>query len=263
MRDLVSIASAQADLVLESLGEDVLFADEDLSHAKNFAHSEKSHKPFFAICVGTNPRRLSQTANMTDAQWFARDWRKERGRTLESVADELGTSVGYLSDMEKGRRRHNSDWAERLARVYEIAAQDLYRHPDQAVAGVTTDSVPVVGLVGAGSVATLFAEGQGPLDYVEPPQNATPHTVALHVKGTSLGPAWDESIIYYDDVRSPVTPDLHGRLCVVGLPDGRVLVKILKAAGDGTFHLLSNSLEEPLLNEEVLWAARVKAAHPR
>lgn len=263
MGNFVSVACANSDAIFQRFGERRLFANLGLGHARYFAHSENIRKVDFAMCVGTPPRNLSQTANMSDVQWFARDWRKERGRTLESVAEELGTSVGYLSDMEKGKRRHNSDWAERLARVYAITAQDLYRHPDRAVAGVTTDSVPVVGLVGAGSVATLFAEGQGPLDYVEPPQNATPHTVALHVKGTSLGPAWDESIIYYDDVRSPVTPDLHGRLCVVGLPDGRVLVKILKAAGDGTFHLLSNSLEEPLLNEEVLWAARVKAAHPR
>jgi len=38
---------------------------------------------------------------------------------------------------------------------------------------------------------------------------------------------------------------------------------MLKAANDGTFHLLSNTSEEPLLNQEVEWAARVKAVHPR
>lgn len=124
-------------------------------------------------------------------------------------------------------------------------------------------SVAVVGFVGAGSVATLFSEGQGPFDEVEPPFNATPNTVALGIRGTSLGPAFDEGIVFYDDVRSPVTEDLHGRLCVVGLGDGRVLVKILRSAGDGTYHLFSNTVEEPLLNEIVAWAARVKDVRPR
>jgi len=183
--------------------------------------------------------------------------------TAKAAAEAMGAAVATYIQHENGSRGFPAARAERYAKFFRVAPEWLLYKRGDPDDGVTTDSVPVVGLVGAGSVATLFAEGQGPLDYVEPPQNATPHTVALQVRGTSLGPAWDESIIFYDDVRSPVTPDLHGRLCVVGLPDGRVLVKILKAAGDGTFHLLSNSLEEPLLNEEVAWAARVKAAHPR
>lgn len=126
-----------------------------------------------------------------------------------------------------------------------------------------TDSVPVVGFVGAGSVATLFSEGQGPFDEVEPPADSTPQTVGLGIRGASLGPAFDEGIVFYDDVRSPVTPDLHGRLCVVGLNDGRVLVKILRSAGDGSFHLFSNTMDEPMLNEDVAWAARVKDVRPR
>lgn len=197
-----------------------------------------------------------------DSPFKLKAWRKEHGLTLDQVGEALGMTGQNYGKIERGGVGFGEEYVEPLAALYKIAKSDLLRLPGSE-AESTSETVPVVGLVGAGSVATLFAEGQGPLDYVEPPQNATPHTVALHVKGTSLGPAWDESIIYYDDVRSPVTPDLHGRLCVVGLPDGRVLVKILKAAGDGTFHLLSNSLEEPLLNEEVAWAARVKAAHPR
>jgi len=198
----------------------------------------------------------------SDSPFKLKAWRKERGLTLEQVGEALGMTGQNYGKIERGGVGLGEEYVEPLAALYNIAKSDLLRLPGSG-ADPTSETVPVVGLVGAGSVATLFAEGQGPLDYVEPPQNATPHTVALQVNGTSLGPAWDESIIYYDDVRSPVTPDLHGRLCVVGLPDGRVLVKILKAAGDGTFHLLSNSLEEPLLNEEVAWAARVKAAHPR
>lgn len=198
--------------------------------------------------------------------WYAREWRKGLGLTLEQVAAELGTSPGYISDMEMERRRHNSDWADKLAKVYGINALDLYHDPQalgQQISRGASKTVAVVGFVGAGAVATLFAEGQGPFDYVEAPLHATATTVGLSVQGVSLGPAFDEALLFYDDVRSPVTPDLHGRLCVVGLPDGRVLVKILRSAGDGTFHLLSNTAEEPLLNQDVEWAAKVTDIRPR
>ncbi len=205
----------------------------------------------YAFCMNTPADRLKSARERAGYE------------TAKAAAEAMGVAIATYIQHENGSRGVPAARAERYGRFFRVAPEWLLYGRGEAEDVATTDSVPVVGLVGAGSVATLFAEGQGPLDYVEPPQNATPDTVALHVRGTSLGPAWDESIIYYDDVRSPVTPDLHGRLCVVGLPDGRVLVKILKAAGDGTFHLLSNSLEEPLLNEEVAWAARVKAAHPR
>lgn len=263
MGNLVGVAGAHADLIFQGLGERGLFADLGLGHEENFAHSESSSKHVFAICVGTTRPQLSQTANMTDVQWFARDWRKEKGRTLESVAEDLGTSVGYLSDMEKGKRRHNSDWAERLAAIYEILPRDLYRHPDNAVAGVTTDSVPVVGYVSAGAELALYDQGQGPFDYVSPPRDSKPSTVAASVKGVSLGPLLDEAIIFYDDVRSPVTSDLHGKMCVVGLEDGRVVVKQLLPGDSGRFHLLSNSAEPPLFNEVVAWAAKVTDIRPR
>lgn len=155
-------------------------------------------------------------------------------RTIAALAGALGTNADWLLT---GRGDETSAYATR--------------------------TVAVVGLVGAGSVATLFSEGQGPFDEVEAPANANDNTVALGIEGASLGPAFDHGLVFYDDVRSPVTPDLHGRLCVVGLLDGRVLVKLLRSAGDGTYHLISNSVEEPILNAEVTWAARVTDVRPR
>ncbi len=192
-----------------------------------------------------------------------KQWRQHRRLTLEQVGEALSMTGQNYGKIERGGVELREQYVAQLADLFAIDAADLLREPSDNRDQPTSETVPVVGYVGAGSVATLFAEGQGPLDYVEPPQNATASTVGLKVQGVSLGPVWDEAILFYDDVRSPVTPDLHGRLCVVGLPDGRVLVKMLKAANDGTFHLLSNTSEEPLLNQEVDWAARVKAVHPR
>lgn len=61
--------------------------------------------------------------------WYAREWRKQAGLNLEAAADRTGMSVGYLSDLEKGRK----DWNERhlaaLAYAYGIEPEDLLWNP--------------------------------------------------------------------------------------------------------------------------------------
>lgn len=191
------------------------------------------------------------------------------GLSANAASKEAGLSADAIRNLRRaaadpqGRQGVSTKTIMALAPVLRTSVEWLLTGEGEHGDGDSTDSVAVVGFVGAGSVATLFSEGQGPFDEVEAPAHATPNTVGLAVRGASLGPAFDEGIVFYDDVRSPVTPDLHGRLCVVGLEDGRVLVKILRSAGDGTFHLFSNTLEEPLLNEPVAWAARVKDVRPR
>lgn len=219
-------------------------------------------------------------------------WQETLRKVVVSSDDGPSHQVG-MSETLDARREAFRDFVNRngkvagVARVARVPATTLYSYlkgETDSLKGSTEQklatafdvrvaqmfggeaepkTVPVVGLVGAGSVATLFSAGQGPFDQVEPPHDATDSTVALGIRGASLGPAFDEGIVFYDDVRSPVTPDLHGRLCVVGLPDGRVLVKLLRSAGDGSYHLFSNTLEDPLLNQAVDWAARVKDVRPR
>lgn len=192
---------------------------------------------------------------------------EQLGLSPRAASLQAGLSEDAIRNLERGVKTRPGQGASTrtiaaLAPVLKTTAAWLMSGGD-AGAGATSRTVAVVGLVGAGSVATLYSEGQGPFDEVEAPYDATPNTVALSIEGVSLGPAFDKGLVFYDDVRSPVTPDLHGRLCVVGLEDGRVLVKVLRSAGDGTFHLISNTVEEPMLNQYVAWAARVRDVRPR
>lgn len=124
-------------------------------------------------------------------------------------------------------------------------------------------TVPVVGYVGAGSAAHFYGTGDGELDRVEAPDYATDATVAAEIRGESLGPLLERWLVFWDEVRTPVTPDLLGELCVVGLPDDRILVKQLRATSTPNhFHLISNN-EAPMFDVEVLWAAKVKGMQPR
>ena len=126
-----------------------------------------------------------------------------------------------------------------------------------------TLTVPVKGYVGAGAEAHYYAVAQGDLDDVAAPAGATDHTVAVEIRGESLGPLFDRWLVFYDDVRRPVTADLMGRLCVVGLADDRILVKKIRPGRRGRFRLLSTPPEPPIEDAEVEWAAPVRIMTPR
>lgn len=124
-------------------------------------------------------------------------------------------------------------------------------------------TVPLIGYVGAGAAARYYAESQGELDRVPALADSTKETVAVEIRGESLGPLFDRWLIYFDEVRRPITQDMIGHLCIVGLPDDRILVKQLKRSKTaGFYHLISNT-EPPILDVEVMWAARVKHMVPR
>ncbi len=118
--------------------------------------------------------------------------------------------------------------------------------------------VPIVGYVGAGG-QILYNEGQGPFGEARmPPRNATPSMVAVVVKGDSMaGQLEDGWTVYYDKRHSPPTERLLGKLCVIGLIDGRVLIKkLLPGRQNGCYDLYSSNAA-PLLDQAVEWAASV------
>jgi hypothetical protein len=134
---------------------------------------------------------------------------------------------------------------------------------DEEASTLDRGMVPLVGYVGAGAQATFYSASQGPFDEVTAPEGATAETVAVEIRGESLGSFFDRWLVFYDDVRRPITGDLVHKLCVIGLADGRVLIKkIERSKTKGLFHLLSQT-ETPIFDVEVEWAARVKTMTPR
>lgn len=161
------------------------------------------------------------------------------------------TLYSYLSSKSQSLKGTTQD---AIAEAFNVPVDELF-------GGAAT--VPVVGYVQAGAQAVLYEAGQGPFDYVPAPEGSTDKTVAVEIRGQSLGEFFEEWLVFYDDVRSPVTPDLNNKLCVVGLPDGRILVKKLKQSrSQGLYHLMSQT-EGTMTDQEVAWAAQVKSMTPR
>lgn len=195
---------------------------------------------------------MSHTAVMANNLRALRDG---RGWSQEEAAAALGTTRNQYAKLEGGSRRLSDKWIKRAAEAFGADPGDVVTE--------RLPTVPVAGYVGAGSQTHFYAEGQGPLDEAAAPDDATPDTVAVEVRGDSLGPFFAGWTIYFDDRREPVTDDLVGQLCIVGLADGRVLIKkLLHGREPGRFDL-HGQFGEPVLGAEVAWAARVKSVAPR
>ncbi|MGA0604904.1 LexA family transcriptional regulator [Phenylobacterium sp. VNQ135] len=194
--------------------------------------------------------------------------RERRFATAKEAAEAMNVPVSSYIQHENGLRGFRADKAKQYADFFRVTPEWLLYgregpKPPTITARPSRGYVPLVGYVGAGAEAHYYASADEGLGEVEAPDNATPQTVAVEIRGTSLGPLFESWLVFYDEVRSPVTPDMYGRLCVVGLPDGRVLVKRIRPARTpGVYHLESNT-EPTMPDEEVVWAARVKSMTPR
>lgn len=167
---------------------------------------------------------------------------------------------------ENGTRGLKPDVARKYAKAFKVKPEWLlYGDPSMKRGAIEPKpkTVDIVGYVGAGAEAYFFGD-QGPVGEAPAPEGATDETVAVEIRGESLGALFDRWLVFYNDVHRPVTAEQINHLCVVGLPDGRILIKKLQKsrAKNGLFHLLSNT-EAPILDAEVEWAAKVINMVPR
>ena len=214
--------------------------------------------------------------------YFSNRLRKARDvaqLTQAELAEQLGVTSQAVSQWERGETIPEARNIPRIAAALQLPLAELvallgddadhHRKTSLVHAVIETGEAPplppvaVVGYVGAGAETHFYAVAQGNLDEVAAPTGATPNTVAVEIRGDSLGALFDRWLVLYDDVRSPVTPDLMGKLCVVGLSDDRILIKKLhRGKVPGTFDLISER-EEPIRDAVVEWAAKVKTMVPR
>src|SRR5262249_38019607 len=144
-----------------------------------------------------------------------------------------------------GKRRLRADEIARVARYLEEPPPRINGDGEMVHPADEASTVRVLGYVGTGGEAHRYVVGQQSLDKVTAdPTNA--ETVAVEVRGDSLGRSFDRWLVLYDHIANPVTDDLIGTLCVVGLPDDRVFVKtIRRGTREGLFTLHSNT-EPPI-----------------
>jgi|SRR5262245_4168942 phage repressor protein C with HTH and peptisase S24 domain len=202
--------------------------------------------------------------------------REKYFKSARIAAKALGIAVSTYGAHERaeapGGRDYGPDEAKRYGRRFRVTPEWLLTgrkieptdgRPGPEPEEPPTPKVPVAGYVGAGAETHFYAVSQGGLDEIDAPEGSTPDTVAVEIRGDSLGTFFDRWLVFYDDVRREVTPDLLGKLCVVGLDDGRVLIKKLqRSRSQGLFNLVSQN-DAPILDVAIEWAAKVKSLMPR
>lgn len=128
------------------------------------------------------------------------------------------------------------------------------------------DEVKIVGRSVAGAEETLIFDEETDLGTAPMPPGGSETTVAVEVWGNSMRPiAYDGWLIYYDDRRGGLTPDMIGQPCVITLASGQTLVKTpYSGSKRGLYNLESaNPAVDTLRDQRVKWAALVTAIVPR
>lgn len=172
--------------------------------------------------------------------------RKERGMTLKELARLAGMSEAYLSHIERGERRANLEYLEKLARALNVDQTELV---DSAAAR----TAPVVGLVvDGGAVIPEHAH-----NILCPPQITYYRTQALIIRGDSFVPIFpDGSAIFF------ARPDDRAITKNFSLPvvaetfDRKIWFRqIVQGDSPDTFHLLPLTRSgAPIWNVKLRWA---------
>jgi len=185
-----------------------------------------------------------------------REIQRVKGWTQNEMAGHLKVTQPTISRWYKGQKPEIDQRDRILGLAKKLGLVDSYASMDDF-------SIPIVGYVGAGG-QILYDEGQGPFGEARmPPDGASRTTVAVVVRGDSMsGQLEDGWTVYYDNRRIPPSTDLLGRLCVIGMTDGRVLIKkLLPGRLNGKFDLYSANAA-PMLDQAIDWAARVSWIAP-
>lgn len=182
--------------------------------------------------------------------------------TQTELAAKLGKGVSQpqISRWLKGSEpeRPNFDRIMRLAAsagvIDDVRSEDIAATTDKPAKRM----LRVRGYVGASDKWNQYSDiEESDLDEIEASDKDPEHAAAAVIRGKSLGDWFNKWHAIYGEVRSPITEDMIGELCVVWLKDGRALVKKVMR-NNGRFDLYSNRKDvDPIRGVEIESAAVV------
>jgi len=184
--------------------------------------------------------------------------------TAAAAAEAFGWNRNTYASNENGNAPFSYRRAKDYAAAFGIRPEWLYDAAGAMLPATEAGFVPIIGRVGANPDGqVLFATGHEPGDLAPVPPGGTDKAVALLVVGHSMRGVADEgALIYFEDQRTPPTPDMLGHVVVVELDTEEVLVKrLLRGSRAGRFDL--ESVAGPTRQDARLrWAAHITAIIP-
>lgn len=186
---------------------------------------------------------------------------QQRGISMKEASLLAKKGETFVRDMLERDREPGLDSFAAVAKVVGQTVSELIGE----IQSSRTQPIRVVGVAGAGpDGAIAFGGAEENLGEAPVPPGATADTVAVEVRGNSMrGVAEDGWLVYFDERRDPPTEDLLGEICIVGLLDGRVLIKRLLRGRKRKHFDLESAAAPTLQDVKIEWAARVTAIVPR
>ncbi len=186
-------------------------------------------------------------------------------RSLRSVAIEAGVSYDKLKNLKQGKAETTGvDDARKVARAFGVTLDDFY----EGRLSHATNSVAVVGHVGAGSEIDLFdayEKGDGHYRIQCPPQLSPKGMVAVEVVGDSMAPVYKPgAVLFYTRTTMGVPTEAIGQICVCEDDTGKAWLKQVRPGREeGTFTLISLNPDHDHRHGATLkWAAPVRFSLP-
>jgi hypothetical protein len=187
---------------------------------------------------------------MSKHQWIL-DGLARPGKNRIGLARALGRQPSMVTDLLSGRRALRADEIPKIAQYLDVVAPS------------PMGLARIVGSAGQDADGAIRFENNNEGEAPMPP-GGSKDTVAVKVVGSSMrGIAQEGWLLYFDNLREPPSDEMLGELCVVGLKDGRTLVKYMhRGRGTGLYDL--ESATAPTLRDVAVdWAALVTAIIPR
>ena len=184
--------------------------------------------------------------------------------TAAAAADAFGWNRNTYASNENGNAPFSYRKAKDYAAALGVRPEWLYDAAGPMRPSVEPGFVPIVGMVGANpDGVVLFAMGQEPTDLAPIPPGGTEKAAALRVAGHSMrGVADDGALIYFEDQRTPPTPDMLGHVVVVETDTDEVLVKRLLRGSRPNLYDLESVAGPTRHDARLRWAAHITAIIP-
>jgi transcriptional regulator with XRE-family HTH domain len=188
--------------------------------------------------------------------------REQHGKysTPTEAARAFGWTVSTYLGHENGDRSPSRDAARRYARAYRVRWEWLLDNEGQPINGAPI--VKIIGQVDAGG-KVAFYDAEKVKDCGDNPPHDGVATVAVEAGASLRGVAESGWLYFFDHEKKPPSQDLIGKLCVVALKDGDVLIRVLQPGRKRGRYDLESSTEPTLRDRQLDWAARITWIKPR
>ena len=184
-----------------------------------------------------------------------RDYGPEEAKTY---ARRFGVTPEWLLT---GRRRASIEARGDSGRDWDETWDEAWTEPED-MEKPARPLIPLVGYIGAGFEAHFYEISPGHMEEMEGPRVINDATHMLQIGDHGLSSTLDGWFLLFDEVRSPVTPDLIGHLCLIGLDDGRIFLRQMRPGKTpGCYDLLSD-FGLTFRDVAVSWAAKITTMYP-